>query len=111
MKRLIEKIVFSGLVIACRRATWPTSLSPDLDIATTEGVRRAPSALGITVGSPPSMTATTELVVPRSIPNTCAISCFLLICFGYYCGRRTTDDRRPNPPRKEFLLWLGLRLC
>ena len=68
MKRLIEKMVFSGLVIACRLATWPTRRSPLLVNATTEGVVRPPSSLGITFGSPPSMTATTELVVPRSIP-------------------------------------------
>src|SRR5881409_3007218 len=37
-------------------------------VAVTEGVVRPPSALGMTTGSPPSMTATTELVVPRSIP-------------------------------------------
>ena len=30
MKRLIEKTVFSGLVTACRFATWPTSRSPSL---------------------------------------------------------------------------------
>jgi hypothetical protein len=36
--------------------------------ATTDGVRRDPSGLVITTGSPPSMTATTELVVPRSMP-------------------------------------------
>ena len=34
------------------------------------GVVRPPSAFGITTGSPPSMTATTELVVPRSMPIT-----------------------------------------
>jgi hypothetical protein len=33
-----------------------------------EGVVLLPSALAITTGSPPSMTATQELVVPRSIP-------------------------------------------
>ena len=37
-------------------------------LATTEGVSRPPSGLVITTGSPPSMTATTEFVVPRSIP-------------------------------------------
>ena len=77
MKRLIEKIVFSGLVIAWRLATWPTSRSPSLVNATTDGVRRLPSWLGMTVGSPPSMTATTELVVPRSMPMTFAISAVL----------------------------------
>ena len=43
----------------------------------TEGVVRAPSALGMTVGSPPSSTATTEFVVPRSIPTARAMSKFL----------------------------------
>ena len=74
MKRLMEKMVFSGFVMACRRATWPTRRSPSLVNATTEGVVRPPSALGITTGSPPSMTATTELVVPRSMPMTLPIS-------------------------------------
>ncbi len=68
MKRLIEKTVFAGLVIDCRLATCPTSRSPVLENATTEGVVRFPSAFGMTTGSPPSMTATHELVVPRSIP-------------------------------------------
>jgi hypothetical protein len=36
--------------------------------ATTEGVNRLPSSFIITFGSPPSITATTELVVPKSIP-------------------------------------------
>src|SRR5438128_9720112 len=70
MKRLMEKTVFSGLVTAWRFATSPTRRSPVLLIATIEGVTREPSALGITTGSPPSMTATQELVVPRSIPIT-----------------------------------------
>src|SRR6516162_10282665 len=39
-------------------------------MATIEGVVRAPSALGMTTGSPPSITATHEFVVPRSIPIT-----------------------------------------
>src|SRR5579884_814354 len=74
MKRLTLKIVFSGLVIACRRATWPTSRSPVLGLtATTDGVKRLPSAFSSTVGSPASMIATTELVVPRSMPRTFAI--------------------------------------
>src|SRR5688572_30536202 len=73
-------MVRSGFVIACRLATSPTRISPDLEKATTEGVVRAPSALGMTVGSPPSRTATTELVVPRSIPTAFAI-CFLLVSY------------------------------
>jgi hypothetical protein len=68
MNRLMEKMVCLGLVTAWRLATWPTSRSPSLVNATTDGVVRPPSALGMTTGSPPSMTATTEFVVPRSIP-------------------------------------------
>src|SRR5260370_19886558 len=78
MKRLIEYTVFSGLVMACRLATWPTSRSPFLVNATTDGVVLPPSSLGITLGSPPSITATQELVVPRSIPIILAIRSSLL---------------------------------
>src|ERR1700688_1737951 len=60
--------------MACRFATWPTNRSPVLVKPTTDGVVRPPSSLGITFGSPPSMTATTELVVPRSIPIIFAIA-------------------------------------
>src|SRR4029077_17539161 len=69
MWRLTERIVRSGLVMAWRLATSPTSTSPLLEKPTTDGVVRAPSALGITVGSPASSTLTTLLVVPRSIPT------------------------------------------
>src|SRR6266550_9373469 len=69
MWRLTERIVRSGLVMAWRLATSPTSTSPALEKPTTEGVVRTPSALGMTVGSPASSTETTELVVPRSMPT------------------------------------------
>ena len=68
MKRLMEKIVFCGLVTAWRLATVPTRRSPDCVKATTEGVVRPPSEFSMTVGSPPSSTAMQELVVPRSMP-------------------------------------------
>src|ERR1700689_3254243 len=73
MKRLIEKIVFCGLVTAWRLATVPTKRSPEAVKATTEGVVRPPSEFSITVGSPPSSTAMHEFVVPRSIPMVLAI--------------------------------------
>ena len=73
MWRLIDRNVRSGLVIAWRLATSPTSTSPVLENATTDGVVRAPSALGMTTGSPPSRTDTTELVVPRSMPTAFAM--------------------------------------
>src|SRR5580658_5256445 len=69
MWRLTDRMVRSWLVIAWRLATSPTRTSPDLEKPTTEGVVLAPSALGMTVGSPASRTLTTELVVPRSIPT------------------------------------------
>src|SRR5262245_42253219 len=68
MNRLMEKTVFSGFVTAWRFATCPTSRSLVLVNATTDGVRRLPSGLVMTTGSPPSITATTELVVLKSIP-------------------------------------------
>src|SRR5947208_16450956 len=73
MKRLIEKIVFCGFVTCWRFAGEPTSRWPSFVNATTDGVVRPPSAFGITVGSPPSMTAMHEFVVPRSMPITFAI--------------------------------------
>src|SRR3954449_5911821 len=72
-------MVRSMLVTACRLATSPTSTSPDLANATTEGVVRAPSALAMTVGSPPSSTATTLFVVPRSMPTAGAMSGYLRV--------------------------------
>ena len=73
MNRLIEKIVFSGFVTDWRLAGAPTSRWPSFANATTDGVVRPPSAFGMTVGSPPSSTATQEFVVPRSMPMVRAI--------------------------------------
>src|SRR6267143_4424142 len=75
-------MVFSGFVMAWRFATWPTSRSPVLVNATTEGVVRPPSALGITCGSPPSITATHEFVVPRSMPMIFPILPSSCVCGG-----------------------------
>src|SRR3984893_5157673 len=73
IKRLIAKIVFSGLVMLCRLAVCPTRTSPRSVKATIDGVVRAPSAFSITLGLLPSITATQELVVPRSIPIALAM--------------------------------------
>src|SRR5262245_63687881 len=59
--------------MAWRLATSPTSTSPVFENATTDGVVRAPSELGMTAGSPASRVDTTELVVPRSIPTALLI--------------------------------------
>ena len=73
MWRLTERIVRSGLVMAWRLATSPTRTSPFLAKATTDGVVRPPSALGMTVGLAGLEDATTELVVPRSMPTALAM--------------------------------------
>src|SRR5438105_2596057 len=70
MRRLMEMTVRSALVTAWRRASAPTSRLPFFAMATTEGVSRYPERLGITTGVPDCTVATTELVVPRSIPIT-----------------------------------------
>jgi hypothetical protein len=67
-RRLIAYSVFFGLVTAWRFADCPTSTSPSSVYATTDGVVRVPSAFSMTFGLPPSMIATQEFVVPRSIP-------------------------------------------
>src|SRR5689334_3410410 len=54
----------------CRRASTPTTNFPfTLLKATTEGVVLPPKRFSKTLGLPPSIMATQELVVPRSIPN------------------------------------------
>ena len=78
MKRLIENTVFSGFVTCWRFAGAPTSRCPSFVNATTDGVVRPPSAFGMTAGSPPSITAMHEFVVPRSMPITLPMRSLLL---------------------------------
>src|ERR1700681_2725947 len=92
MNRLADEIVPLGLRIAWRRATWPTRRSPCSVKATTDGVVRVPSALGITVGCPPSTAAITELVVPRSIPTALA-----MVMSSRIGGQKLSEDERPGP--------------
>src|SRR5437762_5480741 len=117
MNRLIENTVFSGFVIACRLATWPTRISPSFVNPTTEGVRRLPSWLAMTVGSPPSTTATTELVVPRSMPITFAMSLVSLNVPGMAPRRSRWAEREagrgepsPPPPGTDRLVHVDLDL-
>jgi hypothetical protein len=65
---LVAKTVFSELVIACLFAAAPTNLYPSFVKATTDGVVLEPYAFSMTLGVLPSIKATHELVVPRSIP-------------------------------------------
>src|SRR5512136_443561 len=99
LKRLMEKTVFSGFVTAWRLATCPTRRSSlPLAKATTDGVVRPPSGLVITTGVSPSITATTEYVVPRSIPMT------LLISYGPPPGH----SRSPSGPTDDWIIGLAL---
>src|SRR6185503_6930040 len=85
MKRLIEYTVLAGFVTAWRLASWPTRRSPVFVNATTDGTVRPPSADEMTVGSPPSITATTEFVVPRSMPMILPMS-VVAPCLAESCG-------------------------
>src|SRR3954449_6127271 len=88
ISRLTLRMVRSTLVTAWFLADWPTRTSPFLAKATTEGVVRDPSELAMTVGSPPSRTVTTELVVPRSIPTARSME---LASLSVCCGGAGSD--------------------
>ncbi len=78
----MAKNVSVGLVTAWRLAGRPTSFSPSSAKATMDGVVFMPSAFSKTRGLPPSMTATHEFVVPRSMPMTFAMLIVPLCCGG-----------------------------
>lgn len=67
--QLIPKI-YIVQYLTCLLAGVPTSLSPSAVKATTDGVVLDPSAFSNTLGVLPSITATQEFVVPRSMPQT-----------------------------------------
>src|ERR1700709_2606948 len=71
-------MVFSGLVMLWRLAGWPTRTWPSSVKATIDGVVRPPSAFSITLALFPSITATQEFVVPRSIPIAFAMTRLLV---------------------------------
>ena len=65
---LVAKTVFSGFVTAYLLAGIPTNFYPSDVNDTIDGVVLNPSWFSITLATDPSMTATQELVVPKSIP-------------------------------------------
>ena len=73
----------------------------------TEGVVRAPSSFAITLGWPPSITATTEFVVPRSIPTALAMLCASTHC-GCWLVWRIVDPpgqaKAPDDVRVAYLM-------
>src|SRR4029077_1368743 len=72
--------------------------------ATTDGVVRAPSALAMTVGSPPSRTATTEFVVPRSIPTARAMVLPPVCCWECLWWSWDPEGCRGESPRAVAIL-------
>ena len=74
IRRLTANRVLLGLVTAWRLADWPTRISSSFVKATMDGVVRSPSLFSMTRGLSPSMMATHELVVPRSMPMILAMS-------------------------------------
>ena len=65
---LTANTVFSGLVTACLLAGCPINFSFSSVNATTDGVVLAPSVFSKTLACVPSIMATHEFVVPKSIP-------------------------------------------
>src|ERR1700724_1979564 len=103
--------VFSGFVMLWRLAGCPTRTSPTSVKATMEGVVRPPSAFSMTLALFPSITATQELVVPRSMPIAFAMTRLLVQKMGVnafvvsdfvrsICGTRQLrrEERRPARP-------------
>ncbi len=68
IRRFTANSVFFGLVTDWRLAGAPTSTSLSSMYAMIDGVVRAPSEFSMTLTWLPSMMATHEFVVPRSIP-------------------------------------------
>ena len=77
MRRLTESTVRSGAATAWLRARRPTMTAPASSTPTHEGRIASPSSSTIE-GFPPEMIATSELVVPRSIPMTVSSSAVLV---------------------------------
>ena len=73
----------------CLLAGVPTTLCPSSVKATMEGVVLKPSAFSITLGVLPSITATQELVVPKSIPTI-------------YSDLETFLEKKENKVRKKM---------
>src|SRR3982074_1863832 len=91
-------MVFSGLVMLWRLAGWPTRTWPSSVKATIDGVVRPPSAFSITLALFPSITATQEFVVPRSIPIAFAMTRLLV----FRCVRVALE-------RPALAEWIGRR--
>src|SRR5438045_7179153 len=100
-------MVLLGLVTAWRLAGSPTSRSPLSVKATTLGVRRLPSWLAMTLTSLPSITATTEFVVPRSIPIIFSPAATGLLLSGRFAQHQPLRQRDRGIRRVVLCQWTG----
>src|SRR6201992_798007 len=91
--------VRSEWVTACRLAGWPTRRSPSSLNATIDGVVRMPSEFSMTLAFLPSITATHEFVVPRSIPMTFPM---VSISFLFRQVGRALAAPDPKPPQIKY---------
>ena len=73
IRRLMESTVRSGAAAAWLRASRPTMTLPASSSPTHEGTMASPSSR-TTSGRPPARIATSELVVPRSMPMIGSVS-------------------------------------
>src|SRR5882724_3473936 len=69
----------SGVSIRYLRAVLPTLIWLFPSSATTDGTRFEPSSPGMTTGVSPCMNATSEFVVPRSIPTMRSVAILYLL--------------------------------
>ncbi len=70
MKRFTEAMVLVGSEAASARARAPTTTAPSAAYCTTDGKSNAPpSSTSKARGFPSTTAATSELVVPRSMPT------------------------------------------
>src|ERR1019366_2235374 len=86
----------SGVSIRYVRGALPTTVWAFSSSATTEGTRFSPSSPGITTGRSPSMYATNELVVPRSIPTMRSFAMLRFSLFAKPRCARSLSEQRPS---------------
>ena len=100
IRRLMESTVRSGATMYWLRACWPTMMFPSSSSPTHEG--KIPSSFSLTIwGCPPAMMATSELVVPRSMPTIAVVSMLYSSVSGCRftttSAVRSTSSPRPKP--------------
>ena len=82
----------SGCELTCLFARIPQRRSPSFVNATTDGVVLEPSEFSMTFGFLPSIIATHELVVPKSIPITAPFTSVLQVSRGWREGGRKEEE-------------------